>query len=170
MILDNNLIAYEFYKNQFTPNPVYPSGEREESKLIDEYAKNKKDLPVLILEDDIINENGCGLKKGFYNVVPDKYLDFLLIYQKGELKAKVPVVETKFHESANAQKKQEKPKKMSDARYKKQLQKESRKYFKGENPAEVDWKEAEIIYFPEKNAYLIIYNSNNIELSGVIKL
>lgn len=170
MILDNNLIAYEFYKNQYTPNPVYPSGERDESKLIDEYAKDKKELPVLILEDDIVNEKGYGLKKGFYNVIPDKYLDFLLIYQKGELKAKVPVVETKFHESINAQKKQEKPKRMSDVKYRKQLEKEARKYFKGENPGEVEWREVEIIFYPDKNAYLIIYNSNNIELSGVIKL
>ena len=49
------------------------------ASLNDLYNKNAKDNAVLILEDDIINDSGYGLKKGFYNVKPDKYMEFLLI-------------------------------------------------------------------------------------------
>ena len=166
MLIDNNLIAYEYYKNQYTPNEIYYSGEKEETKLIDKYS-NRKELPVLILQDDIINSEGYGLKKGFYNVVPDEYNDFLLIYQKGELKAKVPVAKVKVVESANT--KQQKPKKMSQRAYKKYQEKEYRKYLKGINPEEYEYKSVEIGYIQEQGAWLIIYKTNNLELSGIIK-
>ena len=166
MLIDNNLIAYEYYKNQFTPNEIYYSGEKEETKLIDKYS-NRKELPVLILEDDIINKEGYGLKKGFYNVVPDEYNDFLLIYQKGELKAKVPVVKIQVVESANT--KQQKPKKMSQRAYKKYKEKEYRKYLKGINPAEYEYKSVEIQYIQEQSAWIIIYKTDNFELAGIIK-
>ena len=164
--LDCNLIAYEYSKNQFVPKEVYPSGERDENKNIDKYS-NGKTLPVLILEDDIINKDCYGLKKGFYNVVPDKYMDFLLILQAGELKAKIPVINMEVFEPIEP--KQEKPKKMSASRYKKLKEKEYRKYLKGENPEEFNVETVEIQYMQEDNTYLLIYNSKNIELLGLIK-
>ena len=167
MILDNTLIAYEYFKNQYTPNAIYPSGEKDETKLIDKYSPNKEASTVLILEDDIINEDGYGLNKGFYNICPDKYLDFLLIYQSGKLKAKIPVIKTEVFETINP--KQFKPEKMSYSKFKRKQEKEYRKYFKGENPSELEWKEAEIIYIDEQKAWLILYNFNNIRLIGMIK-
>lgn len=167
MIADNNLIAYEYYKNQFVPNEVYTSGKKDETNLINKYSGTLLPSTVLIIEDDIINSEGYGLKKGFYNVKPDEYLDFLLIYQTGKLKAKIPVVDVKFYESSNTV--QQKPKKMSYRRYQRQQQKEYRKYLKGENPKDVNWSSAEIHYIEEENAQILIYNSNNIELAGIIK-
>ena len=167
MLIDNNLIAYEYDKNQFTPNEIYYSGEKEETKLIDKYSK-RNELPILILEDDIINSEGYGLKKGFYNVVPDEYKDFLLIYQTGKLKAKIPVVELKSTPATNS--KQQKPKKMSNRAYKKYQEKERKKYLKGINPNEYNYIEVEIQYVSENNAYLIKYKTNTYELSGIIKL
>ena len=67
---DNNLIAYEYYKDQFVPKEVYPSGEKDETKLIDKYSFSNKNPAVLILEDDIISKDGKGLKKGFYQLFP----------------------------------------------------------------------------------------------------
>ena len=166
MLIDNNLIAYEYYKNQYTPNEIYYSGEKEETKLIDKYSK-RKELPVLILEDDIINSEGYGLKKGFYNVIPDEYKDFLLIYQTGNLKAKVPVSNIKVIESNNI--KQEKPKRMSQRAYKRYQEKEYRKYMKGINPDEFEYNEVNIQYIRENSAWIIIYKTNNYELSGIIK-
>lgn len=166
MILDNNLIAYEYYKNQYVPKEVYVSGEKEETKLINKYH-NKKELPVLVLKDDIVNQDGYGLKSGFYNVIPDEYLDFLCLYQSGKLKAKVPVIKMEVFETNNP--KQEKVKKMSQAKYKRWQEKEYRKYLKGENPQEIEWEEVEILKSNENQEYLIIYNSNNIQLVGVIK-
>ena len=167
MLTDNNLIAYEYYKNQFTPNEIYYSGEKDETKLIDKYS-NRKELPILILEDDIVNSQGYGLKKGFYNVIPDEYKEFLLIYQTGKLKAKVPVVEIKSTPSLNP--KQQKPKKMSQRAYERYKQKEYRKYLKGINPDEFEYHEVEIQYITEDRAYLIKYKTNTYELSGIIKL
>ncbi len=168
MIIDNNFVAYEYSKNQYAPKEIYPSGEKDEDKLIDKYNFSDKNPPVLILRDDIVNKYGKGLKSGFYNVYPDKYLDFLLIFQQGDLKAKIPVISVKFFESENIE--QQKPKKMSYSRYQKEKLKEEKKYYKGENPDLIDYKTVEIQYIKEKDAYLIIYNSNNIELLGLIKL
>ena len=166
MLIDNNLIAYEYSKGQYVPKEVYYSGEKDETKYIDKYS-NRKELPVLILEDDIINPDGYGLKKGFYNVVPDEYKDFLLIYQSGKLKAKVPVV--KINITSNNSPKQKKPKKMSQGAYKRKQQREYRKYLNGINPSEYEYKEAEIQYIPDKSAWLLMYKTDNLELSGVIK-
>lgn len=166
MLIDNNLIAYEYYKNQYVPNEIYYSGEKDETKLIDKYSK-RKELPVLVLEDDIINPEGKGLKKGFYNVVPDEYNEFLLIYQTGQLRAKVPVVKMTVTESSIT--KQTKPKKMSERAYKRYQEKEYRKYMKGVNPDEFEYRSVEISYISEKNAWVIIYKTENIELAGVIK-
>lgn len=165
---DNNLIAYEYYKDHFVPKDVYPSGEKDETKLIDKYSFNNKELPVLILKDDIVSKDGKGLKKGFYNVIPDKYLDFLLIYQKGQLKAKIPVVQMEVFEPIEP--KQEKPKKMSYRAYQRYMEKKQREYMRGLNPVDVDYKDVQIHYIEEENAYIIIYNANNVELSGLIKL
>ncbi len=165
MLIDNNLIAYEYYKNQFTPNEIYYSGEKEETNLIDKYSKGKE-LPVLILEDDIINPDGYGLKKGFYNVVPDKYNEFLLIYQMGQLKAKIPVTKMQV---IRTNVKQEKPKKMSQRAYKRKQEKEYRKYMKGINPKEYEYTSVEIQYIKEQNAWIIVYKTESLELAGVIR-
>ena len=65
--------------------------------------------------------------------------------------------------------KQEKIKKMSAKKFAREQEKEYRKYMNGQNPQDVDWKEAKIYKTDEKNSWIIIYNSNNIQLSGVIK-
>ncbi len=166
-MIDFNLLAYEYQKNLFTPREIYPSGERDENRFIDKYTDNKEGT-ILILENDIINKDGYGLKKGFYNIKPDKYMDFLLIYQGASLKAKVPVIKMNVIESASI--KQQKPKKMSARKLAIQREKERRKYFDGENPEEIEWSEAKINYIDEKNAWILVYNSNNIELIGMIKL
>ena len=167
MITDNNLIAYEYFKNQYVPKEVYYSGEKEETSSIDKYRPKGLEAPILTLKDDIINEQGYGLKRGFYSVIPDKYLDFLYIYQAGVLKAKVPVVDMQVYETNNP--KQEHVKKMSAKKYAREQEKKRRKYLNGENPDEIEWSEVQIYKMKEKNSYIIIYNSNNIQLSGVIK-
>ena len=121
----------------------------------------------MTLEEDIINSEGYGLKKGFYSVTPDKYLDFLYLYQAGKLKAKVPVINMEIYETNNP--KQEKIEKMSPKKLAKKQEKEYRKYLKGENPDEVEWSEVNIYHTKERNSWLIIYNSKNIQLTGVIK-
>ena len=167
MLIDNNLIAYEYYKNQFVPKEVYVSGEKDETKLIDKYSLKGLEAPILTLRDDIVNKDGYGLKKGFYSVTPDKYLDYLYIYQSGNLKAKVPVIKMEIFETSNP--KQEKVKKMSWKKYQKEQEKQMRKYMNGENPDNIEWNDVEIYQDRENEAYLIIYNSNIVQLTGIIK-
>ena len=165
--MDTNLIAYEYYKNQFVPKEVYTSGKKDETSLIDKYNFTDKQMAILALDDDIINQDGYGLKKGFYTVAPDKHLDFLLIYQQGKLKAKIPVVKMEVFESNNA--KSEKPKKMSQRAYQKKQEKEYRKFLKGENPSQIEWKTVQLNYSNEHSAYIITYDENNFQLIGIIK-
>ena len=58
---------------------------------------------------------------------------------------------------------------MSARAYKKAQEKEQRKYAKGENPADIDYKKVEIHYAEEKKEWDLIYNSNIVQLVGVIK-
>ena len=167
MLTDNNLIAYEYFKNQYVPKEVYVSGEKEETKLINKYSPSDKNPPILALEEDIVNSDGYGLKRGFYSVAPDKYLDFLCLYQSGKLKAKVPVISMEVYETNNP--KQPKIKKMSAKKYAREQEKKKRRYMNGENPDEIEWSEVEIYSLKEKKSWIIIYNSNNIQLLGVIK-
>lgn len=168
MIIDSNILAYQYGPNQFTPNKVYPSGEKNEDNINNLYNKSKHKPALLIIEDDIINKDGAGLKKGFYNVLPDKYLDFLYIYQSGNLKAKVPIAHVEVFENIDLEQ-PKKPKKMSYKKFLAQQEKEKQKYIRGQNPSEVDYKEAQIHYIDEQKSYLIIYNANNIEVSAVMK-
>lgn len=167
MLIDNNLIAYEYYKNLYVPKEVYPSGEKDETKLIDKYNPSREEAAILTLEEDIINKEGYGLKRGFYNITPDKYLDFLLIYQSGKLKAKIPVFEMNVFETLNPE--QKKVKKMSFKKFQKEQEKEQRKYFKGINPKDIVYKTAQIYRVKDENAYIIIYQERNFELKGMIK-
>ncbi len=165
MILDNNLLAYEYYKNQYTFKPVEISGARDENT--DKYAFGKNKYAVLVLEEDIINSEGYGLKKGFYNVKTDEYMDFLIIFQSGKIKAKIPITETKVLEAIEPV--QFKPKKMSQRKYLKEKQKEYRKYLNGENPENIEIKTAQIQRLDEENSYILIYNTGNLEISGIIR-
>ena len=58
---------------------------------------------------------------------------------------------------------------MSAKKYAREQEKEYRKYLNGENPDDVDWSEVEMYKMQELNSWMIIYNSNNIQLCGVIK-
>ena len=169
MIIDcaaQNLIAYEYQKDQYTLNPIYRSGEKDEDKPV--YKFPTKSLPTIVLEDDIINPEGYGLRKGFYNIVPNDVMDMLLIYQMGQLKARVPVIKMELDREEYG-KKQEPPKKMSSRRYQRKLEKERRKYYKGENPSEMEYKTAQIKYFDEKDAWIIEYVDKDVKLYGMIK-
>ncbi len=167
MIPDNNFICYEYEKNLYTPKPVIQSGAKDGDVKEDKYSFNKNNMALLLLEEDITNSEGYGLKKGFYNVICDKYMDFLLIIQSGKIKAKVPVIQTKLIESINPV--QFKPKKMSYKKFQKEEEKNYRKYLNGTNPSELEIKTVQIQHLNEENSYIIIYNTGSMELTGIIK-
>ena len=161
-----DLIAYEYYRNPYLPHDITTSGEKEETSLNNRYSYGKN-ATVLVIQDDIINPEGYGLKKGFYNICPDEYLEFLLIYQTGELKAKIPVIKVEKYSTQTDGK--QKVKKMSQSAYLKKLKKEQKKYMKGENPNTVDYSEADIEYIREENAWVVLYRNSMFDLYGMIK-
>ena len=161
-----DLIAYEYYRNPYVLNDITTSGEKDETRLTNRYSYGKN-ATVLAIRDDIINPEGYGLKKGFYNICPDEFSEFLLIYQSGELKAKIPVIKMERVQSENDGK--QKVKKMSQSAYNRKLRKEQKKYMKGENPNTVDYSEADIEYIREKDAWVIMYKNPTVTLYGMIK-
>lgn len=165
-MISYDLLAYEYYKNQYVPNETYTSGQRTGTEFVDKYTNVTKTPALLILEEDIVDKDGKGLKRGFYNVAVNKYKDMLLLYQSGQLKARVPVVSYEVYETLNP--KQQKPKKMSQKKYEKLKQKEYRKHLKGITPEEVDYKNVEI--FKSDKGFLIIYQEDNVEFRGIISL
>ena len=167
MQIDNNLICYEYYKTQYTLHQVRDSGAKDGDALNDKYLFNNSKPALLVLEEDIINSEGYGLKKGFYNVKTDKYMDFLLIIQSREIKAKVPISKVKVIEPINPT--QFKPKKMSQKKYEKLQQKEYRKYLDGENPKDIEINTAQLHQLDEDNSYILIYNTESVEVSGIIR-
>ena len=58
---------------------------------------------------------------------------------------------------------------MSYRKYQKEQEKLYRKYLKGENPDEIDYKFVQMDYIHQEQAYMIRYEAKNYELFGVLK-
>lgn len=141
--------------DQLAPYKGTLSGEKEYQKPSYNYGPPSTKYPILALEDDIINDDGKGLKKGFYEIRIDDNKEFLLFVQSGKTKAKIPVV---MHESLKKQTqkpltaKQEAKKMRKEA---KKAKKEAYKYRKGELPKNMMFNDVKITY-DEKNALWVI--------------
>ncbi len=158
IVCNPDVIAYFYNEEDIFPYKRYKSGiiEGQEGIYTSQTASNP--YPLLVLENDIINSQGYGLKKGFYEIIPDKTLDFLLIYQSKVLKAKVPVI-TVEQIDKNPLKKE----KISD-------KKKKRKYKKGKSPDDVVFSKAEIRYDEKNNCYMIFWEYQNTRIIGVMKM
>lgn len=160
------LAAYDMPMNPYGPaiDQLQPykgtvSGEKEHQKPSYNYGPPSTKYPVLALEDDIIDKNGYGLKKGFYEVRIDENARFLLFVQSGKLKAKIPVI---FYETTKKKEKSPPEGKILDKKTAKKMRKEAKKakkeaykYRKGENPKDIIFNEVKMTY-DEKNACWII--------------
>ena len=141
--------------DQLAPYKGTLSGEKEHQKPSYNYGPPSTKYPILALEDDIINDEGRGLKKGFYEIRIDDNKEFLLFVQSGNTKAKIPVIS---YESLKKQTqkpltaKQEAKKMRKEA---KKAKKEAYKYRKGELPKDMIFNDVKIKY-DEKNALWVI--------------
>ena len=73
--------------DQLAPYKGTLSGEKEYQKPSYNYGPPSTKYPILALEDDIINDEGMGLKRGFYEIRIDDNKEFLLFVQSGKTKA-----------------------------------------------------------------------------------
>ena len=141
--------------DQLAPYKGTLSGEKEYQKPSYNYGPPSTKYPILALEDNIVDDNGKGLKKGFYEVRIDDNKQFLLFMQSGNTKAKIPVIN---YESLKKQTqkpltaKQEAKKMRKEA---KKAKKEAYKYRKGELPKDMIFNDVKIKY-DEKNALWVI--------------
>ena len=141
--------------DQLAPYKGTLSGEKEYQKPSYNYGPPSTKYPILALEDDIINDEGRGLKRGFYEIRIDDNKEFLLFVQSGKTKAKIPVI---MYESLKKQTqkpltaKQEAKKMRKEA---KKAKKEAYKYRKGELPKNMIFNDVKMTY-DEKNALWVI--------------
>jgi hypothetical protein len=158
IICNPDTVAYFYTEEDIFPYKRYKSGTLEGQEGIYSAPTLTNPFPLLILENDIINSQGYGLKKGFYEIRPDETLDFLLIYEAKMLKAKVPVLSV---EQIN--KNPKKKEKISTKRKKK-------KYKKGESPDDVVFSNVEIKYDEKNNCYMIFWEYSNTRIIGIMKM
>lgn len=89
-------ISYDYialYKtiDEVLPYKQYTSGAKAEDNTL--YSNKKVNTnPVLRLEYDILNKEGFGIKRGFYEIRPNSDFTVLMFIQSGKVKAKIPVI------------------------------------------------------------------------------
>ncbi len=133
------------------------SGVKEGTTGIYKTEVKENNFPLLILKSNIINSDGYGLKRGFYEVRPDKYYEFLVLSQSGEMKAKIPII--------NIEQIDKTPSKEKKLRFW-----EKNKYKKGKDPKKFIHKYAELKYDPENSCYILFYELQNTKIKGVLRI
>ena len=157
--------------DQLAPYKGTLSGEKEYQKPSYNYGPPSTKYPILALEDNIVDDNGKGLKKGFYEVRISENKDFLLFVQSGKVKAKIPIINyesLKKQVSQQALNSKQMAKKMrKDA---KKAQKEAYKYKKGELPKDIVFNDIKMTY-DEKNAcWVIIWEAEDSKAIGCFRI
>ncbi len=149
--------------------------------------------PVLRLEYDILNKDGFGLKRGFYEIRPDSDYTYLMFIQAGQIKAKIPVISqeliSKYGNDYEWQDKKKKkdspnsiptrlsnsnnivsPKGITPILTDKEKKKRDKKYKKGIDPIEHIHSSVKIEYDKEISSYIIIWEKYNTRITGQLKL
>ncbi len=158
--------------DQLRPYKGTLSGEKEYQKPSYNYGPPSTKYPILALEDNIVDADGKGLKKGFYEVRIDENKQFLLFMQSGKLKAKIPVVFYETYKKEKSKQENLSPKKLAKKMRKeaKKAQKEAYKYRKGELPKDIIFNDVKMSY-DEKNAcWVIIWEAEDSKAIGCFRI
>ncbi len=97
MIIDSNLIAYDFMSDfnglsRHFPNPQYPAGIYDADKTEYKFGPDSNEYPNLTLPCNLYDEQGDVIPQGYYTVALSNDMKFLNLYQSNILKARVKVV------------------------------------------------------------------------------
>ncbi len=153
--VNHSLIAERAYESDIFKYPRYKSGVKDADKGVYKGVEGPN-YPLLLIEDNLVNEDGYGIKRGFYKVIPDEMQDFLILYQGEDVKAKVPIVSVEQISKTP-------PKKMSKWKKKKIKR-------KGILPEDYITSKANIYYDKINDNYIIIWEYKNIKIKGIFKL
>ena len=177
MIIDTNLIAYDFMSDFNGISRQYPakqseSGLSDAQKPIYKYGPESSEYPTLTLPCEIYDERGNTIPDGFYMVVLSNDFKYLDLYQSNRLKAKVKVV--KYSDRMYTHEELDEEAAIIDRLQKAQMNKKLKKYKKAEE---------DLIAFKEKRAansyaeiedsgkgyYILRYNHNGKKATGIIQ-
>lgn len=189
---DYNLIAAWRSLDEIMPYPQYKAGSRDNDKPVYQDPKDSSSNPVLALEFDILNEDGFGLKRGYYEIAVDSDYSCLMFVQSGIIKAKIPVIKQEVIEEYGSEfewpddKDKSTPnnasknltegimvssKKIYTKTYtEKELKKRREKYKKGMDPSTYFHSTVSMEYDSELSLYKIIWEKYNTRIIGVMKI
>lgn len=198
MDLSNDYIAFDYIGNfqrtkDVLPYKQYSSGAKNDDTSLYRNPVPSNSNPVLLLEFDILNNEGFGLKRGFYEIRPDGDYTFLMFIQAGEIKAKIPVISSGLisHYGSDYEWPDKKDKKLAPkfsstrlteendivssknitpALTDKQLKKRDYKYKKGLDPIEHIHSKVEMTFDKELQSYVVVWEKYNTRVTGVLKL
>ncbi len=174
------------------PYPQYKSGAKDNDKPVYQNPLDSSSNPILALEFDILNKDGFGLKRGYYEIAVNPDYTYLMFIEKGEIKAKIPVIYSGLinEHGTDYEWKDEKNKSApidatnnieegvlvaSKKIYKipyteKELKRRKKKYQKGQDPSLYFHSKAYMEYDEELNLYKVIFEKYNTKIIGVIKI
>ncbi len=188
-----DLIAVYRTIDEMVPYKQYNSGARVEHNSLYN-NKNINTNPVLRLEYDILNKDGYGLKKGFYEIRPDSDYNYLMFIQAGKIIAKIPVLSNerisdygndyewpdkkkrnKNSPNSNPQRLTEEntvvsPNKITPELSDKEKKKRQKRYKKGIDPLEHIHSSVAIHFDDKIESYLVIWEKYNTRVTGVLKM
>ena len=189
---DTNLIAAWRSIEDVLPYPQYKAGTRPDQQGIYEDKKDPSSNPILILEFDILNEHGYGLKNGFYELAVDSEYKFLMFVQAGNIMAKIPVVshslinesglDYEWHDDKDKSTPNEASKDLTEGIMvsskkiytkkfsEKEEKRRKKKYQKGQDPLTHFHSKAYMEYDKELRAYKVFFEKYNTRIMGIMKI
>lgn len=187
----NDLIAEYRTLDEVLPYKQYQSGARDEQKPVYQDKNFSSSNPILALEFDIVNNDGYGIKKGFYEIAVDSDYSYMMFVQSGRTVAKIPIIKQEIIDEygGNFEWDSDNDKNVNSAskpvdkeitvnsklKYEKKLsererKKRQKKYKKGEDPLKHFHSSVKLEYESELDLYKIIWEKYNTRLIGIIKI
>jgi len=187
-------ISFFQTREDVIPYKQYSSGAKVEDGSIYNDNAPENTNPVLLLEFDILNNDGFGLKRGYYEIRPDSDFTYLMFIQSGKIMAKTPVIKRELiskygsdYEWADNKKKSKNtpnstvsrlsdtndivsPRKIQPVLTDKEKKKRKNKYKKGIDPYEYIHSTVRLEFDKELNSYLIIWEKYNTRVFSILKV
>ena len=188
----NIQIAHYQTIDEVLPYKQYKAGTKDKDKPVYQNPLESSSNPVLTLEFDILNKDGFGLKRGYYEIATNPEFTFLMFVQQGKIKAKIPVIKHELineygsdfewgddtdKETPNNASKDlttgimvSSKKIMTKIYYEKELKRRQKKYKKGMDPSLYFHAKTYIEYDKELNLYKVVWEKYNTRLTAVMKI
>lgn len=177
MIIDSNLIAYDFMTDfngpsRFYPTPQYASGVYNGENPIYKFGPESSEFPTLTLPCELYDSENNKIPDGYYMVVLSPNMNYLNLYQSNNLRARVKVIKVveQMRTQDEINEELELKTRIETAKQNKKLKKlkkaeEDYEAYKERNAAE---SKAEILD-SGKGYYILNYQHNGKKAKGIIQ-